>query len=893
MDPESTSFVAAARRHATFSDAAVIRGVNLGRRGRQNRGLGLVVAWASLWGLAGCFSPELAGAECMPCPDSVCPGTLVCQEQRCVYPNAPNACSAAGGGSGAEAGAGGTGNVGQGGSAPETGGSATSGEAGAGGAPSSLPTLEVHPNSLCTDDVSVSLSVKDGRPPYSFSIDGDASGLSLMREGNDAILQGTAAVGDYTILVRVTDADDRVAERSVRFHVTETPVVQTTTLPSACPDEKYDAKLVAEGGNGVDYVFTADIDPATGLSLDGDRLTGRFLNETGERGEVPLHVSVESGGCSSALVTLELEQKAASADVCPHIRVIGDSDSLPSPCAGNPYLASVSVYGGTPDYTWEATHLPQGLMFDAESRELSGSPEASGELTVEVTDGEGRTIQRDLELDAPRNKCWLGFLAPKSGATRLNLFDPLLGNRESFPDAAADPVLDFKFSPDGRFVAYRTGTDPTNAELSLVEIASFRQQTFDFESVSAYAWSSDTLALAVGFTNGDAAFLGGVDTSGNGGSGTMAAYPELTQLAVPAPLSSDPVWFAGSYLAFLSAPYGYLEPMWASRTSAAFENLMVPGEAFYPEGTYLRAALDGFFVIPEKGHLISYYGTDGAQGVPHDLVLIAPNGRFAGGQAEGALKIFKPATASGALPPAAPDATAAGCDAVLAWANDGKRLVCTRSKASGDQADLVTFDVDEDTGAIDAPHTVQGTYDFPAPALGQTGLARLFSSRDGRFAFATDEALYVTPTAPGATSVDLSVATSPTGSDITLAFSPDERFLLEHRGTKLRLFDFRKPPVTWLDIIAEGEDPPSAHACSEDLRAPALASPALRPSYCGTFDEHQSFAWSEDSRLVAIATNSGALLVKDLRVDGRIATAIATAECGTNCAAGDRFAFQP
>ena len=924
-DPES-------KPGATLVRADVKTDVNASTKGAKISGASISLACLLARGLAGCFSPDLSGAECLSCPDNVCPGDLVCTNRHCLRPGSSTTCSSeppgTGGTSNEQGAAGSTGNAAQGGSTgPAAGGdgaqasggrgahgsggtgarasggnggnggtdSSEGGTSAAAGEPGMLP-IQFEPVSLCTHAMSGSLTSAGGTPPYTFTI-AQTSNFEIVTEGDHSSLQGTPATsGDYSVLVRVSDAADGHGESTITFHVNETPVVRTTTLPSACPDQKYTADLEADGGNSAHYVFKADVEPPSGLGVDGSQLGGHFKNDSGLRASVSVQLSVESDGCWSAPVMLQLTAESASAAVCPHIGIVGGEPSLPAPCAGNPYYQSFSAWGGTQGYSWAADNVPAGLEFDAGTRTLSGIPEGGGTLTIEVTDAKDRTVQSYFELEPARQKCWLAYLAPSSGATRLNLFDSLLDNRASFPsDTASPPVLDFKFSPDGRFIAYRTGTLSSAAQLSLLEVAGFRRQSFDFDGVTQYAWSDDARTLAVGFGGSDDPRLGGVDLSGDGGSGTTPLYPELTPLEVTTPLAAAPVWSGGTNVGFLSLIDGYAEIKWATRGASGFAGLNFPDDGSYGDGVFVRAAPEGLFVIPRQDDIIAYYGTDGAAAVLHDQVLVAPNGRFAAGQANGSLEVFKPVTASfSTSPDVVADGTQTGCDAVLAWASDASELACARTKSDdAAQADIVIFDIAPGTGVPAPARTVQDVYVHPSPAVGMTGLARLFSPSGQRLAFATDTMLYSAPTASGAATVDLSESSaSPAGSDVKLGFSLDERFLVEHRGTKLRLFDLKKPPIVWPDVTGSGEDPAPAAACSEDLRAPALAPPA-HAAYCGDFTQQGAFSWCPDSRLVAVATSDGRLLVKDLRFDGVITTKSATDACGAGCVAGDRFAFQP
>jgi len=130
-------------------------------------------------------------------------------------------------------------------------------------------------------------------------------------------------------------------------------------------------------------------------------------------------------------------------------------------------------------------------------------------------------------------------------------------------DASAENagVVDFKFSPDGKFLVYRrsSGT-PATQSLVLAAAPNWQEQPLDFGgSVLEYAWSQSSSALAVAFQNDAGTQLGGVSvanasvTPGSSGgiSGTQILQPVVMLDPASAPLHSDLLWFqSDTYLAF-------------------------------------------------------------------------------------------------------------------------------------------------------------------------------------------------------------------------------------------------------------------------------------------------------------------------------------------------------
>ena len=896
--------------------------------GRAGTGARLAWTLAGCVGLAGCFAPHLKDAECLRCT-GVCPGNLVCLDERCVDPSSPNSCPAnstggtssgaqggdAGESSGAASDTGGTGNAGHGGStshgghggggkagagiggaggtASQGGDAGIGGDPGTGGTSGSSISFTISTTTLCSDvPTGVTLRGKNGTPPYHFDFVGDAAGLSLVDDGDGkgASVSGTVArTGEIDVRIRVSDGEHSNTE-SVALTVNETPVLTTTSLPDVCPNQIYTATLAATGGDGT-YTFEVGILDDWGLTLNGDQLQGQFRSADGQAGTLDVSVTVKSDGCASLPTTLALVEQAANATTCPRVVLADAASSLTRACATDQYSQSLAVVHGAPGYQWKTVSVPPGFSFDPGSQTVSrsndGTPAAAGPVKVQVSDSNGRIIEGDFDMPTPTEKCWLAYLSPSAGSSRLSLFDPLLGNRHTIPDSPTSvPVLDFKFSPNGRLVAYRTSSDPSSPRLELLELASFRGQSFDFENVTHYAWADDGTTLAVAFETAQARVLGGVDLSGDGGSGTSLSYPELVPIS--ALVDSELTWFSGSYVGFLtSLDVDFRELTMVARTSTSFTSATIREEDSFDDNSYLRPSPIGVFAVQAPPFNTDYFDINGAPPIPHQLALLPPNGSFAATQHDDTLAIFKPANSSATLVPAAvPDATATHCAALLAWAPGGDRVACSHAKSTGN-GELMILDLDADAHIKD-PITIRNGDEYVFPPLGHTGLARLFSPTGQRLAFLTDDFVYATPVAAGGSTVDLSYQflSAPGGTDAVLAFSPDERYLLEHRGTYLSLFDLENPTAGPQPILLNGEALPVAPACSEDFTAPP-------GEYCGEFRSHASFTWSPDSTLVALGTSAGRLLVKDLRHLDQVNTIDVTDDCDSDCTAGNKFQFQP
>ncbi|MEI9940913.1 MAG: putative Ig domain-containing protein [Pseudomonadota bacterium] len=738
-------------------------------------------------------------------------------------------------------------------------------------------------------EASVALSASGGRPPYVWSLPSGGSPFKLTASGvnrEHATLTGApTAAANYDVKVQLADADGLVFARTISVTVPSVPVIQVTSVPSVCPDELYSLELKAEGGNPVNYAWSTDIPASTGLTVTGDHVTGKFRAAAGSATKVNFTLAVNDGGsCPAAPVALSIPLEAATATVCTHVDVEGQIANKPPPplCLGGSYDETLVVRRGQGPFQVTAPSLPDGLAFDPTSKQLSGTASAAGSLTVRVKDyGSGRTIENSFALQL-REKCWFAYVSSETGSPRLHLLDGLLGNRKELPAASnTDEVKDFEFSPDGKYLAYRLGPPSGPAALAIVKLATWQQQQLSFDDVSHYQWSPDSLTLAVAYQENGDDVLGGVDIK------LVQAlldiqFPAL--LTTKAVLDTEPIWYGSGQLAFLAGSgTPVLSLFTTSLGQSGFGPPLKHQESGYEPGVRLRSAPAGLFVIPStQGFDPLYIGADGSQPVLHQDIVIAPSGRYAARASAQVLSLFPPSKTS--FGSAKGVSEASGCDRVLSWVSgkDSERIACVHQIA--DQSDeLSLFDVDVAADQLSLLSSVPLSAANPHDA--QLGRRRLFSATGARFGFTTADSLSVAKFASGASAASYfvalpSVPASTSNESGELAFSPDERMLLQHRGNRLGFFDFLKSPkeVSLSDALA-----PSV-ACSETL---------LDSDWCGAERPGAPFQWSPNSDLVAFQAADGSLQMYDLTWHqyDYFLSVVVNDGCAGTCVG--QYAFQP
>lgn len=83
--------------------------------------------------------------------------------------------------------------------------------------------------------------------------------------------------------------------------------------------------------------------------------------------------------------TTESTDTATSDSTGPVEPLVIDCNTPPAGAVGQSFEHFFEVSGGTPGYQWEFANLPGGLVNDGVSGYVSGTPDAAGEYTVEIT----------------------------------------------------------------------------------------------------------------------------------------------------------------------------------------------------------------------------------------------------------------------------------------------------------------------------------------------------------------------------------------------------------------------------------------------------------------------------------------------------------------------------
>ena len=747
-------------------------------------------------------------------------------------------------------------------------------------------TLAVCPGA----DATLHLRAEGGQGPYVWKISDTHPVFTVSAPAphtEQATLVGMLTEpGPLSMRVHVVDSNGLEAVRTLTVSGASVPVIRVPQPLSVCPNELYALDLKAFGGDGSNYQWSTDLPESTGLTISGQQLRGTFRSATSTATRLKFQLNVRDGSCPGTPLALSLNVQSPTATDCTSAYMADhfSNKPIPQPCSSDSYNQQLLADGGVGPFQWSVSSLPAGLNFEPSTAKISGKISAPGTLTVQLKDTKtNRTTETSFALE-PRDKCWFSYVSTETGSSRLHLFDPVLGNRRTFPQAGnLDPVTDFKFSPNGELLAYRLGPSGGPLSLSIIKLRTWQEQRFNLANVRYYEWSADSKTLAVVYGS-SVSMLGGVNVdaefASEPGSSSGLVFPTLVGTATP--VDSKPVWFDGNQLAFFS----FIRPVPTAVPAAVALNVSTLGQTsfgapkiypeFYLPDVRLKPADAGIFTVEPYSDTL-YYGSDGSDALPHRDVVIAPSGRYVARPDQHSLQLFRAVDSTSALHPIAP-ASQAGCDGVLAWAAGRERIACSHPGAPHDE--LTFFDVDSSN---DLPLlSSAATLELPGAASDLTGRSRLFSQSGAHFVFMGPDSISIAKFDGGTPSFEYIRALEPANDPFTeLVFSPNEQLLLLHRGKDLLAFDLRNSEnsaVQIPDVLSP------APACTEDVKQAT--------SWCGSLRAEAPILWAPGSDFAAYQNEQGTLQIYEFS-PLYPQTIPVNDQCGTGCITAGQFAFQP
>ncbi len=598
---------------------------------------------------------------------------------------------------------------------------------------------------------------------------------------------------------------------------------------------------------------------------------------------------------------------------------------LPNPCGTDLYKTSLDVQGGVGPYQWHVDSPATGWTIteqpnwdDGSHVELSGVANGKTNVHLTITDRLGFVIHSAHEL-VPRSACYFAHVSGGASGGKLALHDPLLTIDASARLGNNHGVNDFRFSPNGRFLAYRYGAGalhPQGAHLSLFDLSSQQDQALDFGPgvVDAYAWSADSSVLAVALSvNGQSQLAGARPTSTAAGTNVAYLQPTVVGYAIEPNLH----WVDSQFVTFfaapppeLKAPSGIRSLYYTRLTTSAFAAPIANTDVGYEPGELTIAGVaNSVFVTSPANNQSTFYSIrlDNTFSHNHRTNFLDPSARFSASTIAKALKVF---TVSDALHPfqTSKAEEKSQCPKLLTWAGKRERIACVASVAAANTShgELRIFEVGTQQNAELVPSTVTGwclkdaegngscsstEYDYDEASSDAqprsfspsgTWLAFVSSSQRGGRALNWAQL----DSATKRLSRKITLAAMASGAPSAFAFSPSERHLLFRNGSQLWSYSLAGNRNGVEDYrIDAALDPAAASNCSDDF----VSAPRR---WCGAERAAEELVWSREPSTELFAYRKGEqLFAVELASYGVERHPFAAPPCADACSG--QFEFQP
>lgn len=231
-----------------------------------------------------------------------------------------------------------------------------------------------------------------GTAPLSYSISQGTLPEGLTLNAATGAIEGTPErAGTYLFTITVTDAENRINSEHYTLAVAPPSLEITGDFPQALLGQNYRDGITVSGGIGP-YTFALSnaprdltIDPNTGVISGIPRQQGTF--------DVVISVTDAAGHRMQLASSITVQHQPVALLL---------RDIAPEAATGTAYLSSVAATNGIGPITYIVTagSLPEGIILDANSGELSGTPLVAGDadFTIEATDAEGDVGTRRYTL---------------------------------------------------------------------------------------------------------------------------------------------------------------------------------------------------------------------------------------------------------------------------------------------------------------------------------------------------------------------------------------------------------------------------------------------------------------------------------------------------------------
>ncbi|MBO9830724.1 putative Ig domain-containing protein [Xanthomonas phaseoli] len=221
-----------------------------------------------------------------------------------------------------------------------------------------------------------------GIAPYSYALTAGALPAGITLNSSSGTLTGTTtSVGSFNFSVTATDSTSGTPSQGTRGYTLNiaapTIALAPATVPTATRGTAYSQTLTASGGTAAyTYAITSGALPAGITLASNGTLSGTATLEG------TFNFTVQATDANSFTGTQAYSLTVAGPNL------VLPASTLPAGTAGQAYAAAIApATGGTAPYSYAVTAgaLPGGVVLDAATGGLSGTPTVSGTFTFTLT----------------------------------------------------------------------------------------------------------------------------------------------------------------------------------------------------------------------------------------------------------------------------------------------------------------------------------------------------------------------------------------------------------------------------------------------------------------------------------------------------------------------------
>ncbi len=229
-----------------------------------------------------------------------------------------------------------------------------------------------------------------GTTPYTYTAINLPPGLNFNATTRE-ITGNPITAGSYVITVNVSDQDGNTASINYPIVIKNALALPNASLANGTVGTAYPTQTIpaATGGTpGYTYIAT-NLPPGLNFNATTREITGNPITA----GNYTINVQVTDAALTSVSnsYTIRVVEPLVLANktlVNGTVGVAYPGETLPA------------ATGGSGSYTYAISNLPAGLLFNATSRQITGTPSGAGNfsITLTVTDSEGRTASNTYAL---------------------------------------------------------------------------------------------------------------------------------------------------------------------------------------------------------------------------------------------------------------------------------------------------------------------------------------------------------------------------------------------------------------------------------------------------------------------------------------------------------------